>query len=104
MLLGSSVGELSHKLAQHHRFNSSIRWVALEQENHMVQKAKADFGKLPNLDFIQANILDYPYKQSPLLFVIMSCSFYLLKKESECLKLFGKSSKWWCQRFYLKKH
>ena len=66
--LGSSTGVLLKKLAHHHKDRKGVKWVGLDCEESMVNKANEDLEKeLTNVSFAHEDIVNYPYENSDLM-------------------------------------
>jgi len=60
--LGTSTGILSYKLAKRFQ-NRGAKFIGIDIEEDMIKLAKSKY-KLPNLEFVVADILDFDYKPS----------------------------------------
>ncbi len=65
--LGSSTGELLRKLAVHHERKPRIRWVGIDVEPAMVQRAQEHCAGLNNVTISHDDIRVFPYEQADLI-------------------------------------
>ena len=64
--LGTSVGELLAKLARHNRAKSA-RWIGLDLESNMVEKARENVSELANVSVDVADVNLYDFEKSDLI-------------------------------------
>lgn len=64
--LGTSVGELLAKLARHNRAKSA-RWIGLDLESTMVEKARENVSELANVSVDVADVNLYDFEKSDLI-------------------------------------
>lgn len=62
--LGVSTGELIRKLALHHKSKPGIRWVGLDVEAAMIEKARSHCADLKNVEVHNEDIRLFPYEKS----------------------------------------
>ena len=62
--IGSSTGELIGKLATHNNSKKNVKWVGIDNETKMIQKAKKDFKNKKNISFFNKDIIDYKFKKT----------------------------------------
>jgi len=72
--LGSSIGELTRRLAEHHRRKPGVRWIALDAEEAMTAKARA-LGAPANVTFETADINLHAYEKSDLIVAYYTLQF-----------------------------
>lgn len=72
--LGSSVGDLTAKLADRHASLKGARFVGLDEKAGMVEQSVERFANLPNLQFVRADVLDYSFERCDL-----AVSYYTLQ-------------------------
>jgi tRNA (cmo5U34)-methyltransferase len=62
--LGVSTGELIRKLAEHHKAKPGTRWVGLDVEAAMVEKARSHCTGVNNVELHNEDIRLFPYEKS----------------------------------------
>jgi tRNA (cmo5U34)-methyltransferase len=62
--LGVSTGELIKKLALHHPSKPGIRWVGLDVEAAMIEKARSHCADVKNVEVLNEDIRLFPYEKS----------------------------------------
>jgi tRNA (cmo5U34)-methyltransferase len=62
--LGVSTGELIRKLAEHHKAKPGARWVGLDVEAAMVEKARSHCAGVKNVELHNEDIRLFPYEKS----------------------------------------
>jgi tRNA (cmo5U34)-methyltransferase len=62
--LGVSTGELIRKLALHQKSKPGIRWVGLDVEAAMIEKARAHCADVKNVEVHHEDIRLFPYEKS----------------------------------------
>lgn len=72
--LGSAVGELTTALAAHHPHKPGVRWIGVDNEAPMVQKAR-DRNTWPNVEFITEDITLMTYEKSDLIVAYYTVQF-----------------------------
>lgn len=72
--LGSSTGILSSRLAHRHA-SKKARFVGIETISQMIAQARAEIGDLPNLEFVQDDINQFPYERSDLIVSFCTIQF-----------------------------
>ena len=65
--LGSSTGELTYKLAKRNEHKKNARFVGIDIELEMTEKARLKVGSLANVDFIADDILTHDYQKTDFL-------------------------------------
>jgi len=72
--LGSSIGELTTRLAQHNHGKPDVRWIGLDQEETMTDKARAGC-RSANVNFETADINLYAYEKSDFIVAYYTIQF-----------------------------
>lgn len=65
--LGVSTGELLKKLAKHHATKPQTRWVGVDLEPSMVDKAKRHCAGIPNIEIVQDDVRHFDYARADLI-------------------------------------
>jgi len=65
--LGVSTGELLSKLATHHAAKPEVRWIGLDVEAAMVEKAKAHCSALGNIEILHEDARVFPLEKADLI-------------------------------------
>jgi len=65
--IGVSTGELLKKLATHHAAKTSTRWIGLDVEEAMVEKARAHCDGVPNLEILLEDARVMPLEKADLI-------------------------------------
>lgn len=82
--LGVSTGELLSKLARHHKSKPGIRWVGLDVEQSMVEKARSDCADIENIEILAEDIRLYEYKKADF-FVSYYCMQFVPPRDRQAL-------------------
>ena len=77
--LGASTGVLLDKLARRHEHRPNVKWIGIDIELSMIEKARKDFSKRQNIEFVADNISLYPYQKSDLI-----VSYYTMQFVPPC--------------------
>jgi tRNA (cmo5U34)-methyltransferase len=72
--LGSSTGILLSKLARRH-VATKARFIGIESVPEMIAQARVEFGRIPNLDFVQDDINVFPYEPADLIVSFCTIQF-----------------------------
>lgn len=72
--LGSSIGDLTQKLAKHHDHRPNIRWVGIDTEPDMVEKATRS-NSLPSVHFEVGDAGTFPYEKSDFIVAYYTVQF-----------------------------
>ncbi len=85
--LGSSTGELIRKLAVYNAHKPQIRWIGIDVEEKMAQKAKEHCKDIANIEIIRDNIVNFNFEATD-----MIVSYYCIQFVPECFRqaLFNK--------------
>lgn len=62
--LGTSTGQLIRRLAEHNAHKEGVRWVGVDNQQNMVDKAREHCQGVRNIDFICDDILLHPYEKA----------------------------------------
>jgi len=92
--LGVSTGELMKKLALHHRTKPGIRWVGLDVEAAMVEKAKSHCAGLSNVELHQEDIRLFPYEKADLFVAYYCMQFVPPRDRQEIIQRVYESLHW----------
>lgn len=65
--LGTSVGELLENLALHHKIKQNIKWIGIDIEEDMIQKAKINLKEYKNISLKAADAPHFDYEKSDLI-------------------------------------
>jgi tRNA (cmo5U34)-methyltransferase len=65
--LGSSTGELTRKLARRHAGKPGIRWIGIDAVEPMVRKATAETEGLPNVTFVEEDVVTFDFEKADLI-------------------------------------
>jgi len=90
--LGSSVGTLTHSLAEHHQFRKA-KFVGIEIENEMVQEAKKNY-KLPNLSFVCDDVKAFEFEETDLVIAYYTVQFVRPSQRQQLIDKIFKALKW----------
>jgi len=77
--IGASTGVLLDKLARRHEHRPNVKWIGIDIELNMIEKARKDFSKRQNIEFVADNISLYPYQKSDLI-----VSYYTMQFVPPC--------------------
>ncbi len=91
--IGSSVGELTAKLATHHVNKPNVRWVGIDSEIDMVQKA-TDSHTIPNLSFTQDDCGSIEYEKTDLIVAYYTIQFVPPHRRQELLTKLYNALNW----------
>ena len=73
--LGTSLGDLSAKLAGHHQIaKPDVRWIALDSEPDMIRHARCTYGHLP-IEFVVEDICEVEYQKSDFIVAYYTLQF-----------------------------
>jgi len=92
--LGVSTGELIRKLALHHKAKPGIRWVGLDVEGAMVEKARAHCTDLSNVELHHEDIRLFPYEKSDLFISYYCMQFVPPRDRQEIIQRVYESLHW----------
>ncbi len=73
--LGASTGELLRKLAVHHERKPNVRWVGLDVEPAMVERARQHCSGLPNVTVVAEDARVFPYERADLIVAYYTMQF-----------------------------
>lgn len=73
--LGASTGELLRKLAMHHERKPNIRWVGIDVEPAMVERATQHCANVPNVAIVQDDVRVHPFEQADLIVAYYTMQF-----------------------------
>lgn len=73
--LGASTGELLRKLAMHHERKPNIRWVGIDVEPAMVERATQHCANVPNVTIVQDDVRVHPFEQADLIVAYYTMQF-----------------------------
>ncbi|MBN1797934.1 MAG: methyltransferase domain-containing protein [Spirochaetales bacterium] len=90
--LGSSLGRLTHSLAEHHQ-RRGARLVGIEIENEMVREAKKNY-KLPNLDFVCDDINVFKFEETDLIVAYYTVQFIRPSQRQQLVNNIFSALKW----------
>lgn len=82
--LGVSTGELLKKLALHHSAKPQVRWVGLDVEEAMIEKAKEHCADVPNITVAKEDIRLFEYEKSDL-FVSYYCMQFVPPRDRQAI-------------------
>ncbi len=91
--LGSSVGELTIKMAEHNKQKPNAQWIGLDNEENMTQKA-LESSTLPNVTFATADINLFEYKKADFIVAYYTVQFIPPRLRQELVNLIYKSLNW----------
>jgi len=92
--LGVSTGELIRKLALHHKAKPGVRWVGLDVETAMVEKARAYCADLPNVELHLEDIRLFPYEKADFFVSYYCMQFVPPRDRQEILQRVSESLHW----------
>ncbi len=94
--LGSSTGELVIKLATHHNQKNQVKIYGLEIEEEMIVKSekKKLESKVLNVEFLQSDILTFPYEKSDLIVAYYTLQFIRPSIRQELINKIYESLNW----------
>lgn len=73
--LGTSTGELLRKLAVHHEHKPNIRWVGIDVEPAMVERATQHCANVPNVTIVNDDVRVHAYEQADLIVAYYTMQF-----------------------------
>ncbi len=82
--LGVSTGELIRKLAVHHESKPKARWIGLDCEAAMTEKAKEHCATLPNVEILTDDLRLHDYEPSDL-FVSYYCMQFVPPRDRQAV-------------------
>ncbi|EKD29039.1 MAG: Methyltransferase protein [uncultured bacterium] len=65
--IGTSVGELIHKLAEHNKNKENVKWVGIDCEEDMIRKASENLKGIKNVSLEVADIAHYEFEKCDLI-------------------------------------
>jgi tRNA (cmo5U34)-methyltransferase len=80
--LGVSTGELLKKLALHHVGKPDIRWIGLDTEPSMIEKAQQHCAQVSNICISQEDVRLFPFEQADL-FVSYYCMQFVPPRDRQ---------------------
>lgn len=82
--LGVSTAELLKKLALHNQHKPSIRWVGIDVEDAMTEKARQHCSDIDNIEILNEDIRLYEYKKADM-FVSYYCMQFVPPRDRQAL-------------------
>ena len=82
--LGVSTGELLKKLAQHHQQKPNVRWIGLDVEAAMTEKARSHCEGVANIQILHEDIRLFEYEKSDL-FVSYYCMQFVPPRDRQAI-------------------
>lgn len=73
--LGCSTGALVKKLALHNKHKPDIKWIGIDIEQPMVDKAKQNCDGVPNIELFCGDILSFDYQKSDFITAYYTAQF-----------------------------
>lgn len=65
--IGTSVGELLMKLANHNKNKKNVKWIGIDIEKDMIAKARQNVKGIKNISLEVADVLHYEFEKSDLI-------------------------------------
>lgn len=92
--LGVSTGVLTKKLALHNKHKPSIKWVGIDSEQPMVDKARENCKDLQNVELHCDDILTFDYQKSDLIVAYYTAQFVQPRLRQELFTKIYESLNW----------
>lgn len=92
--LGTSTGELLLKLARHHPAKPKIRWVGIDIEPAMVEKARKNSESLGNVEIVQEDIRVFDYEKADLIVAYYCMQFVRPADRQDLFRRIYESLNW----------
>lgn len=92
--LGSSVGELTYMLAKHHATKPQVRWIGIDCEESMIDKARENNPGIDNVDFVVDDVNLFPYEKSDLIVCYYTVQFVSPKLRQDLFDKIFESLNW----------
>ncbi len=92
--LGVSTGELIRKLALYNKHKPTITWVGIDNEDGMVEKAKAHCADIPNIAIHKGDIISFDYQKTDLIVAYYTVQFVPERHRQELFDLIYEKLNW----------
>jgi len=92
--LGVSTGELIKKLALHNQHKPTIRWVALEIEEAMVNKARQHCRDVKNIEILQDDVRVFEYEKADMIVSYYCIQFVPPRQRQELFNKIYEALNW----------
>jgi tRNA (cmo5U34)-methyltransferase len=92
--LGTSVGELIIKLANHHNNKKKVQWIGIDSVEEMINMAIKNSEGIPNLSYCVDDINIYPFEKCDLIVCYYIIQFVHPKLRQELLTKLYNSLNW----------
>ncbi len=101
--IGTSVGELLVKLAEHHAYKDNVKWIGIDCEEDMIQKASDNGKNIDNVFFEVADIVNYEFEKADLIVSYYTIQFIPPKFRQQLINKIYKALNWGGAFFYFEK-
>lgn len=92
--LGTSLGTLGAALAEHSKAKKGCKWIAVDQEQEMIEQARKNYQHLDNIDFRTESLEDLEFKKCDLVVSYYTLQFTNPKKRQKiCNKIYRSLNK-----------
>jgi tRNA (cmo5U34)-methyltransferase len=82
--LGASTGELLKKLATHNRNKPDTRWIGIDAEAAMVEKARLHCNEVKNIEIVREDVRAFDYQKADLI-VSYYCMQFIAPRDRQAL-------------------
>ncbi|MFQ5678552.1 MAG: methyltransferase domain-containing protein [Gemmatimonadota bacterium] len=92
--LGVSTGQLIRKLAEHQIHKPGIRWIGLDREEKMIERARAHCRGVKNITLLQQDVLEHEYEPSDFIVSYYCVQFIPPRRRQELFDRIYESLNW----------
>jgi tRNA (cmo5U34)-methyltransferase len=92
--IGTSVGELLLKLADHHKNKKNVKWIGIDIEKDMVVKARQNVKGIKNISLEVADVTYYEFEKADLIVCYYTIQFTLPKFRQQIFDKIYKALNW----------
>ncbi|MBC8392849.1 MAG: methyltransferase domain-containing protein [Deltaproteobacteria bacterium] len=92
--VGTSVGSLLMKLAEHNKNKKNAKWIGIDLEKDMIEKARKNIKGIKNVSLEVADVVHYEFEKTDLVICYYTVQFTLPKHRQQIINKIYEALNW----------